>query len=91
MLVEDWILKLRNSVVNNVGYEQLSLIKKEMHALQQEVNNLNNSMANANMSVQAIKKAYLIDGGKLFKSYKGMVEKYKAIKSSLEIQLSINE
>ena len=91
MLVEDWILKLRNSVVNNVGYEQLSLIKKEMHALQEEVNNLNNSMANANMSVQSIKKAYLIDGGKLFKSYKGMVEKYKAIKSSLEIQLSINE
>lgn len=62
-----------------------------MHALQEEVNNLNNSMANANMSVQSIKKAYLIDGGKLFKSYKGMVEKYKAIKSSLEIQLSINE
>ena len=62
-----------------------------MHALQEEVNNLNNSLANANMSVQAIKKAYLIDGGKLFKSYKGMVEKYKAIKGSLEIQLSVNE
>ena len=27
MVVEDWVLKLRNSVVNNVGYEELNMIK----------------------------------------------------------------
>ena len=58
MVVEDWILKLRNSVINNVGYEELNMIKKEMHTLQDEVNALNNSLINANTSVQAIKKAY---------------------------------
>lgn len=61
-----------------------------MNLLQDEVHALNNSLANANMSVQSIKKAYQIDAEKLYKSYQKMVDKYSNIKGNLEIDIQIN-
>ena len=62
-----------------------------MHTLQEEVNALNNSLISANTSVQAIKRAYQIDGQKLHRSYKSMVDKYQGIKNSLAMNLDINQ
>lgn len=62
-----------------------------MHTLQEEVNTLNNSLISANTSVQAIKKAYQIDGKKLHHSYKAMVDKYHGIKNSLSINLDVDQ
>ena len=62
-----------------------------MHTLQEEVNALNNSLISANTSVQAIKRAYQIDGQKLHRSYKAMVDKYQGIKNSLAINLDIDQ
>ena len=70
---DEWIGRLKGSVLNNVGYEEIKVVKEEMYGLQEEVNNLNNCLSQNSVSVQAIKKAYQIDADRLQNCYKQML------------------
>lgn len=85
--VSEWIEDLKNSIMNNVGYEQIQIIKQQMYGLHEQINSLNNSLIQNNMNVQAIKKAYQIDADKLRNTYKQMADKYRSLSDTMKIDI----
>lgn len=86
--VDEWIGRLKGSVLNNVGYEEIRVIKDEMYGIQEEVNGLNNCLSQNSVSAQAIKKAYQIDAERLQNCYKGMLDKYRSLSEAMRIDIA---
>lgn len=61
-----------------------------MYGLHEEVNSLNNCIAQNNMNIQAIKKSYQIDADKLKSTYKKMVDKYRDLSQKMKIEVEFN-
>ena len=85
--VNEWVEDLRKSIMNNVGYEEIQVIRQEMYGLHEEVNTLNNCIAQNSMNVQAIRKSYQIDADKLKSTYKQMVDRYRDLSEKMKISI----
>lgn len=85
--VDEWIGRLKGSVLNNVGYEEVKVIRDEMYGLHEEVNNLNNCLSQNSVSVQTIKKAYQIDAERLQECYKDMLKKYRNLSETMRVDI----